>query len=100
MEGGDAVAGFMQDAERAINPAGVIEDYEATHEFLSDLVSCLEPTLAEEVLCIMADPYPGYDKNRGVVGKLFSDIISGFGPGTRYDDELCGEDRMREKGPF
>lgn len=89
-ESGDHIGKFFEALERQYEPKTVIKDYEETHAFLSDILACLEPGLAERVRTIMEDPYPGYDIDRNKTGALFPHrFVVVAGQGVRYDDELA-----------
>jgi hypothetical protein len=87
---GDHLGKFFEALECQYEPNTVIKDYEDTHAFLSDILACLTPGLAEEVRTIIEDPYPGYDIDRKKMGSLLPHhVVGGSLQGLRYDDELA-----------
>jgi hypothetical protein len=90
---GDAVGKYFEGLERQYRPDLVIEDYEAVHEFLSDLISsCLTPGYAADFNRVAGDHYPGFDIGRKKMGCLFAPRYnSDHMQGVRFDDELVVE---------
>ena len=89
-EPGDNIGKLFEALERQHEPATVIKDYEDTHAFLLHIMSCLKPGQSGPVWSILETRYPGYDLNRKITGRLFPEYVAiGYGPGTKYDDELA-----------
>jgi hypothetical protein len=88
-EAGDHIGKFLEALERQYAPESVIRDYEDTQEFLTDLVTHLEPDLVGAVRTILEDPYPGYDVSRKKVGSVLPRrLVMSNLQGLRYDDGL------------
>lgn len=86
---GDHIGQLYETLENLHDPKSALLDYENTHLFLLEIVECLSPCVRDVIRHIMSDPYPGYDNNRLMVGKLFPNhVIVGVMQGMRYDDEL------------
>jgi len=86
---GDHIGKVFDSLENRHQPQEVIKDYEAVHEFLYYVASCLEPKMKKGFWRIMEDGYPGYDVNRKKFGALFPEhTVMGILEGIRYDDEL------------
>jgi len=90
---GDAIGKYFEGIECQYRPDLVIEDYEAVHEFLSDLISsCLTPGYAADFNRVAEDHYPGFDVRRKKMGCLFTPRYnSDHMQGVRFDDELAVE---------
>ena len=90
---GDAIGRYFEGLERQYRPDLVVEDYEAVHEFLSDLISsCLTPRYAADFSRVAEDHYPGFDIRRRKMGCLFTARYnSDHMQGVRFDDELAVE---------
>jgi len=88
-EAGDHIGKFLETLERQYAPESVIRDYEDTQEFLTDLVTHMEPGLVDAARRILEDPYPGYDIKRKKVGSLLPGyLVMNNLQGLRYDDGL------------
>lgn len=91
---GDHIAKFLEARERQYQPEIVIKEYEDTHTFLSEIISCLDPTLVDAFRRIIEDEHPGYDVRRKKMGGLFPNYVAvGAMQGMRYDDELSLPDK-------
>lgn len=90
---GEAIAKYFEGLEHQYRPDLVIGDYEAVHEFLSDLISsCLTPRYAAVLNRVAEDHYPGFDIRRKKMGCLFTPRYnSDYPQGVRFDDELVVE---------
>jgi hypothetical protein len=90
VEPGDAIGKYFEGLERQYRPDLVIEDYQAVHEFLWDLISsCLTPGYAADFYRIAEDHYPGFDIGRKKMGCLFTPRYNSDNmQGVRFDDEL------------
>jgi hypothetical protein len=89
-ESGDNLGKMFEALERQYEPTIVIQDYEDAHAFLSEILDCLTPKLAEGVRTIMEDPCPAYDIDRKKVGAVLPHhVVEGVMEGVRYDDELA-----------
>lgn len=86
---GHNIERFFEHLEFVNDPQSVIADYEATHDFLLEIVECMEESIQTFINQVIDDSYPGYEvKKRRVTKILPSSVISGFMQGMRYDDEL------------
>lgn len=91
-QSGDHIGKFMEGLEKQYEPEVTLKDYEDVHMFLVELINGVEPALREGIRTVMEDPYPGYDVNRKMCGRLFPEhVMSGYMQGQRYDDELKTE---------
>jgi hypothetical protein len=88
-ESGDNLGKMFEALERQHQPQEVINNYEAVHMFLLEIVECLNSNVRDGFWRIMEDSKPGYDINRKKVGALFPEhTILAIMPGLKYDDEL------------
>jgi hypothetical protein len=87
-ESGDHLGKRFEALERQYDPNSVIKDYEDTHAFLSYIMECLTPGLAEKVRTIIDDPYPGYDIDRKKMGAILPHHVVVGTSGVKFDDEL------------
>jgi hypothetical protein len=89
-QSGDPHVRFFQHLEQLYRPLDVIRDYEAVHNFLHEIASCLSERHQAFFQQVIGDPFPGYDVNRQRVTRILPDQVMGaYFPGLRYDDELA-----------
>jgi hypothetical protein len=87
---GDHHLRFFEHLEQMHKPQEVIRDYEAVHNFLHEIASCLSEQHQKFFEQIIGDPFPGYDVHRRRVTRILpNQIMSAYFPGLRYDDELA-----------
>lgn len=86
---GHNIEKFFDHLEFVSDPPSVIVDYEATHDFLLEIVECMNRPIQNFLNQVIGDSYPGYEvKKRRVTKILPPNVVSGFMQGMRYDDEL------------
>lgn len=91
-ESGDNLGKMFEKLERQHRPQEVINNYEAVHIFLLEIVECLNSNVRSGFWRIMEDSKPGYDINRKKVGALFPEhTVLGMVSGLKYDDELIDQ---------
>lgn len=87
--GGDRIQAHWEAVIRTNDPEQVLSDYEATHNFIYEIVGHLEPSMQEQARILISETEPGWDAKRGIFGKLFPSHIASFTmDGLRYDSEL------------
>lgn len=87
--GGDRIQAHLEGVIRTHDPEQVLSDYEATHDFILEIVGHLQPPIQEQARILISETEPGWDAKRGIFGKLFpSHVMSFTMDGLRYDSEL------------
>jgi hypothetical protein len=87
--GGNRIKTYRESVIRTHNPKQVLEDYEATHEVIYEIIGHLHPPMQEQVKILISETEPGWDAKRSIFGKLFpSHVMSFTMDGLRYDSEL------------
>lgn len=88
--GGDRIKAHWGNVIRTHDPEQVLSDYEATHEFIYEIIGHLHPPVQEQTKVLISDTEPGWDAKREIFGKLFpSHVMSFTMDGLRYDSELA-----------
>src|SRR5690606_26995372 len=87
--GGDRIQAHWEGVIRTHDPEQVLSDYEATHDFIYEIIGHLHPPMQEQARILISETEPGRDAKRGIFGKLFpSHVMSFTMDGLRYDSEL------------
>lgn len=87
--GGDRIQSHWEGMVQNHQPERVLEDYEATHAFIYEIISHLESSMQSQIKMLIAEDSPGWDAKRSIFGKLFpSHVMSFTMDGLRYDSEL------------
>lgn len=88
-QGGDRIRRHWVRLIDQYRPQEVIEDYNAMHEFIIEILDHLEPAYRRSLWLVMKDTRPGWDNKRKIFGRLFPDlIVSSFFDDLRYDWQL------------
>lgn len=89
--GGDRIQSHWEGMIQNHQPERVLEDYEATHAFIYEIIGHLKHPMQSRMKILIAEDSPGWDAKRGIFGKLFpSHVMSFTMDGLRYDSELEG----------
>lgn len=88
-EGGDHIGKFRASLAKHYRPQEAVDDYEATHLMLLEIVAALKPDVQAGFWVVMDDAYPGFDERRKKCGHLFpGHFVSSHYDAQRFDDDL------------